>query len=57
MFFGEELFGFANFGALEVADFGGDLVEGAGEDGEGGDVGGVAVALDYLRCDFDGAQA
>ncbi len=36
---------------------GGDLVERAGEDGEGGDVGGVAVALDDLRGDFDGAEA
>ena len=51
LLFGEELFGFADFGALEVADLGGDLVERAGEDGEGGDVGGVAVALDYLGGD------
>ena len=57
LFFGEELFGFADLGALEVADLGGDLVERAGEDGERGDVGGVAVALDDLRGDFDGAQA
>lgn len=55
LFLGEELFGFADLGALEVADFGGDLVECAGEDGEGGDVGGVAIALDYLRGDFYGA--
>ena len=56
MFFAEELFGFADFGALEVADLGGDFVERAGEDGEGGDVGGVAVALDYLRGDVDGFE-
>ena len=48
---GEELFGLADFGALEVADFGGDLVERGAEDGEGGDIGGVAVALDDLRGD------
>ncbi len=57
LFFGEELFGFADLGALKMADLGGDLVEGAGEDGECGDVGGVAVALDYLRCDFYGAES
>ena len=56
LFFGEELFGFADLGALEVADFGGDLVERAGEDREGGDVGRVAVALDYLCGDFYGTQ-
>ena len=52
---GEELFGFADFGALQVADFSGYFVEGTGEDGEGGDVGCVAVALDDLRGDVDGA--
>ena len=56
LFFGEELFGFADLGALEVADLGGDLVERAGEDGEGGDVGGVAVALDDLGGDRDGFE-
>ena len=57
LLFGEELFGLADFGALEMADLGGDLVERAGEDGECGDVGGVAVALDDLRCDVDGLEA
>ena len=51
LLFAEELLGLADFGALEVADFGGDLVERAAEDGERGDVGGVAVALDDLRGD------
>ena len=57
LLFGEELFGLADLGALEVADFGGDLVERGAEDGEGGDVGGVAVALDYLRGDGYGLEA
>ena len=57
LLFGEELFGFADLGALEVADLGGDLVERGGEDGEGGDVGGVAVALEDLRGDGDGLEA
>ncbi len=57
LFFAEELFGLADLGALEVADLSGDFVERAGENGQRGDVGGVAVALDDLRCDFDGAQA
>ena len=48
---GEEFFGFADFGALEVANFGGDLVESGAQDGEGGDVGGVAVALKHLGAD------
>jgi hypothetical protein len=56
LFLGEELFGFADLGALEVADFGGDLVERGAEDGEGGDVGGVAVALDDLGGDGDGFE-
>ena len=45
---GEELLGFADLRALEVANLGGNLVEGGAEDGEGGDVGGVAVALNDL---------
>src|ERR1700679_3722180 len=49
LLFAEILLGFANFSALQVADFYGDLVERAAEDGERGDVGGVAVALDDLR--------
>ncbi len=57
MLFGEELFGLADFGALEMADLGGDFVQRGGEDGEGGDVGGVAVALDDLGGDWIGAQS
>ena len=45
----EVLLRLANFGALQVADFDGDLVEGAAEDGQRADVGGVAIALDDLR--------
>ncbi len=54
---GEELLGLADLGALQVADLEGDLVEGGGEDGEGGDVGGVAVALQDLGGDEGGFQA
>jgi len=57
LFGGEELFGFADFGALEVADLGGDLVERGTEDGQRGDVGGVAVALQDLRGDGGGGEA
>ena len=56
LLFGEELLGLADLGALEVADLGGDLVERGAEDGEGGDVGGVAVALDDLGGDGDGFE-
>ena len=50
LLFAEELLGLADFGALEMADFGGDLVERGAEDGERGDIGGVAVALHDLGC-------
>src|SRR6185437_1301975 len=53
----EVLLGLADLGALEVADFDGDLVEGAADDRERGDVGRVAVALDDLGGDGVGAQA
>ncbi len=57
MLFAEVLLRLANLGALQVADFDGDFVEGAADDGEGGDVGGVAVALDDLRGDGRGLEA
>ncbi len=53
----EELLGFTDFGALEMADLGSDLVERGGEDGERGDVGGVAVALDDLGGNIDRLEA
>jgi hypothetical protein len=43
--------------SLEMADLGGDLVERAGEDGQGADVGGVEVALDDLGGDGYGLEA
>ncbi len=53
----EELLGLADLGALEMTNLSGDLVERGAEDGERGDVGGVAVALDDLRGDGDGGEA
>ena len=51
----EELLGFAHFAALEVADFGGQALDAAGDDGQGAEEGGVAVAGDDLGGDeFDG---
>jgi hypothetical protein len=48
-FFAEILLRLAHFGALQMADFGGNLVESAGDDREGRQKVGMAVALDHLR--------
>ena len=53
----EGLFDFADFGAGEVADLGGELVERGGEEGEGVEDGGVAVALHDLGGDGVGGEA
>ena len=47
--FREELLGFENLGALEVADLDGEPLDGRGDDAEGGEVHGVPVAGDDLR--------
>ena len=57
MLFAEVLLRLAHLGALQMADFDGDFVQGAAEDGERGDVGGVAVALDDLRGNGRGLEA
>src|SRR5580704_12259336 len=57
LLFAEVLLRLADLGALQVADFYGDLVKRAAEDGERGDVGGVAIALDDLRGDGSGLEA
>lgn len=57
LLFAEELFRFADFGALQMADFRADLVERRRDDGERADVRGVAVALKYLCADFGGLEA
>ena len=53
----EELFGFADFGALEVADFGGYFVERGGEDGKRSNVGCVAISLNDLGRNVHGLEA
>src|SRR5438046_8123047 len=47
----EVLFRLANFGALQVADFGSDLVERRNHDPERCDIVGVEVAWDHLSRD------
>ncbi len=49
LLFAEELFGFTNFGALQMADFGGDLVQRGGDHRQRGHVKSVPVALNDLR--------
>src|SRR5580698_2578683 len=49
LLFGEELFGFAHFGTLKMANLNGNLVERCCDDSERRDVVRVAVALDDLR--------
>ena len=51
LLFAEELFGLAHFGALQVANFGGDLVERGGDHGQRREIVRVAIALDDLRGD------
>ena len=53
----ERLFGFADFGALQVADFECDLFERRGEQRQRRDPSCVAVARDHLRSDGGGFQA
>src|SRR5579863_6423307 len=55
--FAEILLCLADLGALQVANFDGDFVERAAEDGERGDVGRVAVSLDDLGGDGRGLEA
>ena len=57
MLFAEVLLRLAHLGALQVAHFDGNLVERAADDGQRGDVGGVAVALDDLRGHGRGLQS
>ncbi len=42
-------FGFAHFGALQVADLGGEVLDRGGDDGQRREERGVAVARDHLR--------
>ncbi len=57
LLFAEEFFGLADFGALQVADLGGDLVQRRGDHGERAEIVRVAVALDNLRGDRGGFQS
>ena len=54
---GEELLRLAHFGALQMADLDRNLIQGRSQHGQGGDVSGVAVALDHLGGDRIGAQS
>ncbi len=49
--FGEELLGLAHFGALQVADLGGEVLDRGGDDGEGREEGGMPVARNDLGGD------
>src|SRR5665213_2695731 len=53
----EKFFGLANLGALQMPDLQSNLVERGAQDCEGGDVGGMAIALQDLRRDQSGLQA
>src|SRR6185437_13519142 len=53
----EMLLGLAQLGALQVADLGGEPLDRAGDDGERGEVEGVAIARDDLRRDRLGREA
>ncbi len=52
----EVFFGFAHFGALQVADFQGDFFAQRGCQREGGDEVGMTIALDHLRGDGCGLE-
>jgi len=52
----ERLFGFADFGALEMPNFERDLFERGGDEREGAEIVRVAVALNYLRGDGHNAE-
>src|SRR6185437_5669248 len=57
LLFAEVFLRLADFGALKMANFDGDFVERAADDGERSDVSRVAVALDYLGSDGRGLEA
>ena len=57
MLFAEELFGFADLGALQVADLGCDLVERGRDHRQRGQVMRVPVALDHLGRNVGGFQS
>src|SRR5260370_715270 len=52
----ERLFRFANFGALEMANFERDFLERGGDERKGAEILRVAVALNDLRSDKRGAK-
>jgi hypothetical protein len=56
LLFAEVLLRLTDLGALEVADFDGNLVESASDDGESADVGSMAIALDNLRGNRGGLE-
>ncbi len=51
MALGEKLLGFQNFGALQMADFGGQPLDRGGDDAERGEIHGMAVARNDLGRD------
>ena len=57
MAFREGLFGFADFGALQVPDFERDLFKSGRDQGQGGDVVGVSISRDDLGSDGGRAQS
>jgi hypothetical protein len=54
---GEILLRFQHLGALQMADFGGDALDGGGDDAERGEEHRMAVARDHLGRDRLGRQA
>src|SRR5580700_6619182 len=57
LLFGEELFGFAHFGTLQMANLNGNLVERCRDNGKRRDVMRVPVALNDLRGHGRGLEA